>query len=342
MSQNNPTNTQHIFIIFTRLFILCLFVIGFLYSQKDRFTFGDMENTMTYVHGFFFLLFSFIEIQILYIIFHIMQYIYKTDDFVKLRKLVLYMLEVLIDLCIIAPVIISLIKYWSIPVQRLHNIYFDNTQQLIQILDQTAANDFIIISIIPTAVLYVIQLAVLVGNMRLEMQVHHTLALVYATCLLTSEISTGLILFQFLQALFAALEFPLFAALIYYRMNVNGKIVTNTSSLVWAKLEMVFSFLRFYWAITRIVLVIMLTFVIVKHFESFTPFIQVLYPILTAVQIGTLLLTQNEIHGIHGNMIKNKNTSAAFEKNGNLPSSRSLIVNDDTRRAMMSIRGSFE
>jgi hypothetical protein len=112
--------------------------------------------------------------------------------------------------------------------------------------------------------------------------------------------------------------------------------------LVWAKLEMVFSLLRFYWAITRIVLVVMLLVILVKHFESFTPVIQVLYPIMTAIQVCTLMLTQKEIHGIHSKMIKNKTTSAAFEKNGNLPSTRSLMIHDDKRRTMMSIRGSFE
>jgi hypothetical protein len=178
--------------------------------------------------------------------------------------------------------------------------------------------------------------------MRVEMQIHHILSLVYATCLLTSEISTGMLLFQLIQTLFAALEFPLFVGLIFYRINVNGKIVTDTPSLVWAKLEMVFSLLRFYWAITRIVLVVMLLVILVKHFESFTPVIQVLYPIMTAIQVCTLMLTQKEIHGIHSKMIKNKTTSAAFEKNGNLPSTRSLMIHDDKRRTMMSIRGSFE
>lgn len=328
------TKIQHASIVFGRLTMAILFTFGPMYGLRDRFGFADDDNTITYSHSIFVFVTFIVELQFLYAIAHLIQLVYSSEDFLKSRKLTSYILEVLVDLFIIVPTIILLNRAWDIPIIRMKETYFDNMSQLKQYFD----NDFMILAIIPQAVLYVIQLCVLMGNMRIELQLHHFIALMYTIVFLASEVSSGLLLFMLLQNLFAMLEFPLFTGLVIYRVSVKGQIVTDTPSATWARLANIFSVLRIYWAVTRIVLVILLVYTLVKHFESFTLFVQILYPIAIAVQIGTLGLTQKEIHGIHARMEKNRLASKAFEDNGKMPSTRSIMLNDETRRSMMSVR----
>ena len=328
------TKIQHAMIVFGRLTLAILFTFGPMYGLRDRFGFADDDNTITYSHSIFIFVTFIVELQFLYAITHLIQIVYSSEDFIQSRKLTSYVLEVLVDLFIIVPTIILLNRVWDIPIIRMKETYFDNMSLLKKDFD----NDFMILAIIPQAVLYIIQLCVLMGNMRIELQLHHFIALMYTIVFLASEVSSGLLLFMLLQNLFAMLEFPLFTGLVIYRVSVKGQIVTDTPSATWTRLVNIFSVLRFYWAATRIILVILLVYSFVKHFESFTLFIQILYPITIAVQIGTLGLTQKEIHGLHARMEKNKQSSKQFEEIDKIPSTRSIMLNDETRRSMMSVR----
>ncbi len=333
---------QHVLILVGRLVLAFLFTFGPVYGLKERFGFSDDENTITYSH-FIFLLISFIvELQFLYGIAHLIQIVYPTEDFVKSRKLSSYILEVLVDLCLVVPTVILLNKAWSMPVINIYGTYYDNMDKLKLYFGVQGMNDYIILCMVPQCVLYIIQLSVLIGSMRIELQLHHMIALMYVFVLLSSPVSSGLLLMGLVQLIFALLEFPLFLGLILYRLCVNGKVVTDTNSSMWKVLERLFSALRFYWGVTRIVLVIMLVLVFVKHFESFSLFVQIVYPIAIAVQVGTMGLTQKEIHGLHARMSKNQKLAKAYEENGKMPSTRSMLTTEEGRRSMMSVRNISE
>ena len=195
------TKIQHASIVFGRVALAILFTFGPMYGFQDRFGFADDDNTISYSHSIFTFVTFIVELQFLYAIAHLIQLVYSSEDFIKSRKLTSYILEVLVDLFIIVPTIILLNRAWDMPIIRMKNTYFDNMSLLKQYFD----HDFLILAIIPQAVLYVIQLCVLMGNMRIELQLHHFIALMYVIVFLSSEVSSGLLLFMLLQNLFAML-----------------------------------------------------------------------------------------------------------------------------------------
>lgn len=300
---------QHIGIIAGRLLFTFLITLAVVLAWRERFGFTPGVNTVTMVQGTFMFLSAIAIIQLQHIITHIIHMYLPTEDPVKSKKLVVYFLELIIGFITAIPLSICTYGIFTIEHFRMDNVYLDQAI-LLQTINQDRPEliqyiGFLMITLIPMQILYIIELALLGGIMRPELQIHHVLSICYSIVFYTSEVSSTVLQVSVVQTLFAALEWPLFMSLIHYRLTMSGDITTKTVR----RNIYLFSALRYYWAITRLMMLGCVAYFLVDGFNIMSTFLQCIYPIGVAIQCATLGMTQKELMGIHGSLVNKLDTS---------------------------------
>ncbi len=331
--QEEFSKQQHLAIVAMRLFIAACFGFAIYWAWKDRLDYDNSKNPASGLTVVWLILFLIALVQVQYAIAHLVAVFRPDEQPTKSRKLTLYLLESLVGVASMIPVGLLVYSAFQVEPGVYAGLYPDNIH-LLAALYKNADPDlqriagFYQLCFMPNLALYILQMAALVGEMRPELQVHHTLAFAFTLLFLLSELSTTVLLFSFIQLLFGYVEFPLFLGLAHYRLTLHGK---DVAVHIWNRNRMIFSALRFYWATTRISMVTMVTYVVVWQVEYLTTFQLVFYMVCLSVQIVTLGMTQREIHGIHAKLVKKL---AALES-GAKQSTRSMTLD---RRSMMSTR----
>jgi hypothetical protein len=323
---------QHIGIIVGRFIFMFLITLAIVLAWRDRFGFTPGINSVPQVHGVFVIVVVILIIQLQYIITHLIQIYLPAEDPVKSKKLVVYFLEVVIGLITTIPCAIG--AFGTVTIDNFHdgNMYLDqviiyqNIEQLRP--DYMKYIGYLTLCFLPILFLYLVELSLMAGVMRPELQIHHILTICYTLIFYVSEVSTTVLKISFVQAFFAVIEWPLFMCLIHYRLTMSGDVSTKT--VRWNMY--LFSALRYYWAITRLIMVGCITYIFIDGFNYMSTFLQCLYPIGLAIQIATLGITQKELMGIHGSLVKKLDTSikktAIDQRRRTMVSERNINITD--------------
>ncbi len=334
---------QHLLVVALRLLVAALFAIGVSWAWRDRYEIDPERNPVSVTHVAWTMMFAIVLSQLQYGIAHLVAVFVPDETPIKSRKLTLYILESMVGLSLCGPVGSVLYSTWQLTPGRYDGVYADNVEALATVYAHTADPDLrrllsnYAITFNLLVVLYLAEMAALVGEMRPELQVHHVLSISFFVVYLVSEISTPVSIISFTQLFFAYAEFPLFTALAHYRLTVRGSVVTDTPIHIWNRNRILFSTMRFYWAISRVAMTTLVVICIVWQYEYLTAFQRAYYITALAVQVVTLGLTQREIHGIHAKLAKNHAAAVTFAENGRAPSMRSNTL-AEARRSMMSVR----
>lgn len=295
---------QHVAIITGRFLFIFLMTLAVIMAWRERFSFEYDKNTIVVLSVNFLLLSMLVVGQLQYIITHIIQIFLPIEDPVKSKKLVAYFMQVSVCIPATIPAVISAVGIFHLENVHIDNVYVDQAivfQKFNQIYpDYIQYFGYITLSTLPLLVLYSVELSMLAGVMRPELQLHHILSIGYALIFCTSELSSTVIKVNTTQIMFGVLEWPLFLSLIHYRLTMNGDVSVH---MVRQNVR-IFSTLRFYWAFTRIAMVTLVLYFIIDGFRYMSLFLQWIYPIGLIIQCATLGMTQKELMGIHTSLLK--------------------------------------
>ena len=321
------TRRQHIGIIVGRISFTFFLTLAVVLAWRERFAFTKDVNSVVVVTGTFVWLTAIAIVQLQYIVTHLIHMYLPAEDPVKSKKLVVYFMETVIGILVLIPIAISLYGIFTIENFHFENVYPDQAE-FFQAINEFRPEviqyiGYLLFACIPIMMLYIIELSLLGGIMRPELQVHHILALAYTIIFTTSEMSSVVLQLSILQTFFAALEWPLFASLIHYRLTMSGDVTTRTVR----RNMYIFSALRYFWAITRLAMVACAVYFIVNGFNYMSVFLRCVYPIALTLQIATLGMTQKELTGIHRSLVDKLDTSVKKKK-----------ATEERRRTMMSTR----